>query len=508
MEIEGILSFPVEKMLKRKTTLIARKLTRMNMLVTAIALFLACAGFVAYDLANFRQAVVRNLLIQTELAAASSVSALTSGDNSVAEQTLAVFGAAPNILSVRIYTVQGEPFASYRRNEKIAIPDRPNISPGEQVNYWFEGETVSLVHAIAFEGKTVGYIYIQSSSQSLKERVRNYAGITAVVLVISLLAALFVSRIARRSIAEPLVNLANVARTVSQDKNYSIRATMGKEEGELAVLVDTFNQMLASLQHAHDELELRVEQRTAELAAAMKEIESFSYSVSHDLRAPLRTIDGFSQALEEDYGDQLDSNAKNYLQRTRAAAQRMGILIDDLLNLSRVTRVEMRREQVDLSSMAHSIAAELQKEDIQRRVDWVIGKNIRTVGDSRLLRVVLDNLLGNAWKYTSKHSTARIEFGEGPENGSRTYFVKDDGAGFDPAYAQRLFGAFQRLHGVDEFPGTGIGLATVQRIVLRHGGHVWAEGSVEHGATFYFSLEQKNQKPIGLEADLSAVLQT
>jgi PAS domain S-box-containing protein len=228
--------------------------------------------------------------------------------------------------------------------------------------------------------------------------------------------------------------------------------------------------------------------RSAQLEAANKELEAFSYSVSHDLRAPLRSIDGFSQALLEDYDRVLDNAGKNYLGRVRAATQRMGALIDDLLNLSRVTRSEMHREKLNLSLLARSVAEELRKAEPDRQVEIQVEEGLVAEGDSRLLRIVLENLLGNAWKFTSKHERARIEFGKLQRNGTRAFFVRDDGAGFDPAYSTRLFGAFQRLHAVTEFPGTGVGLATVQRIIHRHGGRLWAEGEIEKGATFGFTL--------------------
>ncbi len=231
-----------------------------------------------------------------------------------------------------------------------------------------------------------------------------------------------------------------------------------------------------------------LQQRTVELAATNEELAAFNYSVSHDLRSPLRSIDGFSQALLEDYTDKLDTQGKDYLTRVRAASQKMGQLIDDLLNLSRMTRTEMRREVVDLSALAQAIAAEHQNRESGRQVEFVITEGMKINGDKRLLMVVLENLLGNAWKFTEKHPRARIECGVTQVNGKSAYFVRDDGAGFDMAYADKLFGAFQRLHGTTEFSGTGIGLATVQRIIHRHGGQVWAEGAVEQGATFYFTL--------------------
>jgi light-regulated signal transduction histidine kinase (bacteriophytochrome) len=248
------------------------------------------------------------------------------------------------------------------------------------------------------------------------------------------------------------------------------------------------------LRQMNDSLVMRTAElarSNAELEAANMELEAFSYSVSHDLRAPLRSIDGFSLALVEDYAEKLDARGTDYLNRVRAATQCMGALIDDLLNLSRVTRSNLARQRVDLSAMAESVAEGLQRSHVHRAVEFVIEDGMTAEGDPRLLRLVLENLIGNSWKFTSKHPRSRIEFGRQVSNGSSTYFVRDDGAGFDPATAGRLFGAFQRLHSTREFPGTGIGLATVQRVIHRHGGRVWAEGAVEKGAVVYFTLQSE-----------------
>jgi PAS domain S-box-containing protein len=269
---------------------------------------------------------------------------------------------------------------------------------------------------------------------------------------------------------------ANVVVTPLQDE-------AGRVRGFVKITRDTTEKRKA---------EQELIRRSAELEAANKELESFSYSVSHDLRAPLRGIEGFGQALEEDYARRLDATGKNYLGRIRAGTRRMGVLIDDLLNLARVTRAEMYREKIDLTKMAADIVRELQAAEPERKVLLQVDKGLAAQADQRLVRVALQNLLGNAWKFTAKRTDAKIEFGAVSSNGSKAYYVRDNGAGFDPTYAARLFGAFQRLHSTEEFPGTGVGLATVQRIVHRHGGEVWAEGAVNQGATIYFTLESEH----------------
>ena len=242
------------------------------------------------------------------------------------------------------------------------------------------------------------------------------------------------------------------------------------------------------LRRLNEELEQRVRRRTAQLEAFNKELEAFSYSVSHDLRAPLRAIDGFSQILLEDYEDELDEEGRLYLKRTKAASQRMGELIDDLLDLSRMTRGKMRRESVDLSALAGAIADEFRRAQPEHEVEVIVQEGLVANGDGNLLRVVLENLLGNAWKFTRNQPHPRVEFGLLEHEERPTYYVRDNGVGFDMAYAGKLFGAFQRLHSASEFEGTGIGLATVQRIIHRHGGRVWADGEVGKGATFFFTL--------------------
>ena len=289
----------------------------------------------------------------------------------------------------------------------------------------------------------------------------------------------------------PLRGLLGATLVGSDGRPAGLIMVSDKERGDFTEEDETLLGQLASIASLaleHIQARTDVEQRAADLAGLNRELETFSYSVSHDLRAPLRRLDGFSAALLEDYPDKLDERGRDYLGRIRAASRRMEQLIDDLLRLTRLTRHEMRREAVDLSALAQTIATELQGIEPERRVEFVIEPGLVADGDAHLLAVVMDNLLSNAWKFTGKHPRALIEVGATWRDAERLYFVRDDGAGYDPAHADKLFGVFQRLHPADEFSGTGIGLATVQRIVHRHGGRVWAEGEVEKGATFYFTL--------------------
>lgn len=248
------------------------------------------------------------------------------------------------------------------------------------------------------------------------------------------------------------------------------------------------------IKELNQDLEQRVKDRTAQLEATNRELDAFAYSVSHDLRAPLRAIDGFSEALLDEYEDKLDEEGKTYLRYLQEGSHEMSDLIDGLLQLSRSTRGGIALERVDLSAMATMVAEELRKAEPERRVNVSIAPEIEAVADPRLLRVVMENLLGNAWKYTSRTAEARIELGVEEQGGNTVYFVGDNGPGFDMAYADKLFLPFQRLHKTSEFAGIGIGLATVERIIHRHGGRIWAEAAVGEGACFYFTLGEARIK--------------
>jgi light-regulated signal transduction histidine kinase (bacteriophytochrome) len=271
----------------------------------------------------------------------------------------------------------------------------------------------------------------------------------------------------------------------------------GAVSGGVAVFSDITARKRAEheIRGLNAELEQRVIDRTRKLESANKELESFSYSVSHDLRAPLRSIDGFSRILEEDHYDKLDDAGRESLRKIRASSEHMRQLIDDMLQLSQATRTELRRSPVDLSMLARAVGEGLRAAEPQRSVELIIEPGLIAHADEHLMGIVLENLIGNAWKYAGRQPAARIEFGRVERDGVTTYFVKDNGAGFDAQYAHKLFQAFQRLHTAKEFPGTGIGLATVQRVIHRHGGRVWAEGERGRGATFFFTLPDGGGEP-------------
>lgn len=334
-------------------------------------------------------------------------------------------------------------------------------------------ETLVLDRALLEEGFAV-----LRSAQSRTFQVRMV--VRAALAVMVTLLALGIVRRMRLAIRDLASGFARFGRG---DFDKPIAIAGDDEFSELAL---DANRMAVSLL----DLDERLRRRQADLERANKELEAFSYSVSHDLRAPLRGIDGFSLALMEDYAESLPPEAQHYLQRVRAAAQRMGQLIDDLLQLSRLNRGEIRRESVDLSGMAQEVAAELSRANPGREVEVSIAHGLRAGGDGRLLRIVMENLLGNAWKFTTRSEHPRVEIGALEQEGETVFFVRDNGAGFDMRRADQLFTPFKRLHHDKEYPGTGIGLAIVQRVIHRHGGRVWAKGEVNRGATFFFTVPQ------------------
>jgi signal transduction histidine kinase len=473
---------------------LSRRLSWMNLFVSGSALLLASVAFLAYDQFTFRQTLVRNLSAQAQIIGSNSVTAITFNDPQAAENTLSALRSFPEILAAGIYAADGHVFARYSPDPTQGAIAVATVRSSTDEVVESRSDEVFLVRPIIFQGKKIGAVYIRSSLTALSHRFWRYILIAAIVLLVSLIVALLISSVYRHALVGPIVNLAQTAQSVSEEKNYSLRATPVEDKTEIGLLIDAFNDMLKQIQvrdqallRAQGELEQRVQQRTQQLVAANHELEAFSYSVSHDLRGPLQTMNGFVHMLATDYEAKLDDRAKDYLRQLRLSSRRMAELIEDLLNLSRVSTTGMQAERVDLSELAKTVASNLQSREPARQVEFVIANCPAVEGDSRLLQIVMENLLNNAWKYTSAHAQARIEFGCEKRAIGTVYFIRDDGAGFDARQADRLFKPFQRLHSEAEFPGTGIGLATVQRIVQRHGGRIWGE-SAGHGATFYFAL--------------------
>jgi len=484
---------------------IKRKLTAMLLLISGLVLLLTSAAFVTYEVVTFRQTIRTQLATRSRILAANSTAALAFANEADATEILGALQYDPHMVAAALYDRDGRVLATY---PVAATADLIPAAP-QPDGYRFQGGRLVGFTPVAQGGnERLGTLYIASDTKAVSDALRLSGIIAIVVLAIAMLAAYALAAALQGRISAPILALAEAATAVSTRQDYSVRAPKIGED-ELGTLTDAFNQMLGRIEDQNSELrryatelEQRVAERTheleernealrrnaAELLAANQELDAFAYSVSHDLRAPLRSIDGFSQVLLEDYAAQLDQAGQDSLRRVRAASQRMATLIDDLLKLARVTRAEMRTEVVDLSAMARDIAAELQKTDSARQVEVVIAPGLTARADLPLLRVALENLLRNSWKYTAKQPRPRVEFRSVEANDGQAFMVKDNGAGFDMKYMDKLFGVFQRLHSAAEFEGTGVGLATVRRIITRHGGRIWAEGAVDQGATFYFTL--------------------
>ena len=501
------------------------KLAWIGILASGSALLTAGVAFVAYDFVVFRQSLVRALERDAAIIAANSTAAIEFQDQQAAESTLRALAADRNVVGAAIYDENGRLFARYARDSAFAPPPQ---APPDASGHRFAAGGVLLFQPIVSE-KRIGTVYIEAELRERWTRLREIALIVALVSLAALGVAVRLSSRYEQAIARPVQQLATAARSVAA-QDYSVRVpAAGKDE--LGLLIETFNEMLARVQQrdaqledARQGLERRVHERTGELeneleerrkaedeilrlngeaevrleelTALNREIEAFSYSVSHDLRAPLRHVNGFVDLLMARSKDQLDEKSQRYLTVIADGAKQMGRLIDDLLSFSRMSRSEMAQTTVPLDALVREVLPEVQRDAQGREIEWSLGRLPEVKGDRAMLRIVITNLLSNAVKYTRATPHARIEVGARPgENGEAVLFVKDNGVGFDMKYADKLFGVFQRLHRAEEFEGTGIGLATVRRIIYRHGGKTWAEGAPGQGATFYVTIPTAERRP-------------
>lgn len=473
---------------------ISGRITRMNLLVSGSVLIIAALAFFSYDMFSFRQSLINNLRSEAQIVGANSVSALTFDDPASAAATLQGLSRSPDVVSAVLTKEDGSVFATYGPSEDIDVTGKHLLASHETEHHWLNGRRLLEAHRIMFQGSSLGVVYISARLNEIGQRARHYLLIAGLILLFCMLAALLISAFSRRVVAEPIASLAETARSISRKHDYSVRAEVSTDSIEMAVLTRSFNEMVqqiqqseAALRKSRDELEQRVEERTSELQSANRELEAFSYTVAHDLRGPLDSIAGIAYLLANT-PTPVDPHSREMLQRLQESTRNMAALIDDLLNFARASTTPVKRDHVDLSALALKIAADLHGTEPGRRVDLQIGTVPPVEADSGLMRIVIDNLLRNAWKYTSHHAKACIEFGSRRIGGRTVYFVRDDGAGFDQARAGEMFQPFHRLHTKSQFAGTGVGLATVHRILERHGGEIWAEGAVEKGATFYFTL--------------------
>jgi signal transduction histidine kinase len=470
---------------------IKRKLSLVIMLTSLAAVLLACAGFAMYELVTLRRSMVSDLTTLANVIGATSTAALTFEDTKAATEFLAALKTKPHIVAACFYTKHGDFFVGYSREGGEV---ECSAAPG-QSGYHFEQGHLWLYHPIVEKGGQIGTLYLKSGLQEMNAHFGLYGWIVVLVLVISVAGAFVLAEVLQWRISAPVLALANTAKMVSESKDYAVRAAVHTHD-ELGLLAEAFNTMLTQIQERdaallkmNEELEQRVQERTAELRAANRELEAFSSSISHDLRAPLRAITGFSRILLEDYAPQLPDEAQRYLNIVDSGGQKMGQLIDDLLAFSRLGRKELTKRPVATADLVRQVLEDLQAERAGRQVQITLGDLPSCQAEPALLKQVFVNLLQNALKYSRKREVAHIEVGCREDNGECIYFVKDNGVGFDMQYASKLFGVFQRLHRAEEYEGTGVGLAIVQRIVQRHGGRVWAEAAIDQGATFCFTLE-------------------
>ena len=492
---------------------ITAKLTRMNMLVSGAALLIACVAFVAYDRVTFRQTMVHNLSIQAQMAGSNSVSPLMFNDPQAAENTLSALKAAPDVVSAGIYARDGRPFATYWRDGNAQALTLPQIPPNQAEIHWFQDGQLVVVRTIMFEGKPTGTVYICSDLREMSGRLKQYAGIAAIVLLASLIAALLVASIFQRAVAKPIVDLAEIARRVSRDKDYSVRATSTGTRDEPAILIQAFNEMLGqiqereeALQKAHDELEQRVQERTAELASANKELEltnreveranqlksQFLASMSHELRTPLNAILGFSELLSREEPITKTDKYKRWTEHIVHGGKHLLQLVNDVLDLSKIEagHIELTLENFAVETAIPEVLSNIRQLAMTKKiqVDLQNKPGVTVYADRIRFKQILYNLLSNAVKFTP--GGGKITLSVTGDDRLAHISVTDTGIGIRPEDQKVVFDEFRQVgkttRGVTE--GTGLGLAITKRLVERQSGTIALSSELGKGSKFTFSL--------------------
>lgn len=493
---------------------ISKKLTWMNMLVSGVALLLASAGFCAYDLYSFRDALVRNVSIQAQIIGDNTASALLFDDPHSAEKTLSALAANRHLVYAEIYTHDGQPFAAYWRDRAGETPHLPVIPSSQIQTYWFRNEQLGLARSIIFQGKPTGIVYIGSDLGAMNDRLKSYVVIIVVVFLASLVVALLISRISQGVISEPVMQLAQTVRFVAQDKNYSVRATTNQNQDEVSTLIESVNEMLeqiqqrdGALQRAHDELEQRVQERTTQLAVANKELDlrnreveratqmksKFLASMSHELRTPLNAIVGFSDLLAEGSPGQLNDKQKRFVNHIQQGSTHLLQLINDILDLSKIEagQLELRSEAFPVKDALPEVLSTIQPLAMAKniRLEQKMESKSLVSADRVRFKQILYNLLSNAVKFTPKDGLICIDCADASD------FVRvsitDTGIGIRPEDQKLIFEEFRQVDGAasgETQQGTGLGLAITKRLVEQQGGQIWLESELGKGSRFSFTL--------------------
>jgi signal transduction histidine kinase len=467
------------------------KVMSIIMVASVVGLLLTVGVVFVYDQHMIKKNMVREINILGEIIADRSTAALSFNDKKLARENLAALHAQPAVMLACIYDRDNKAFARFQ-GARHSPQDCPDTFTTHAPSYFHNH--LHVFTPVMLNQARIGTVYIMLSTEVIQTRLRQYIFVVLLVITVVSMVVFLLSRGLQKPLLFPLLQLTEAAKSIAKNKDYTIRVSKQSSD-EIGVLVDAFNDMLHQIsvrEKERDVAELELLQHREHLEELVtertSELESFCYSVSHDLRTPLRAINGYSQIVMEDYNQILDEQGRNNLMRVRHASVHMGELIDDLLDLSRTSRHKMVFESVNISDIANEIISRLQLEHVERSIEAQVQEGLVTQADPHLIKIALENLIGNAWKYTEKTPQPKLEFGMTNNGGETVYYVRDNGAGFDMAYVERLFGPFQRLHTRDEFEGSGIGLAIVDRIIKRHGGRIWAQAKVNQGATFYFTL--------------------
>lgn len=471
---------------------IRRKLMRVFLLTTSSVLTITFFGYFLYEVFTFRNTMVRNLSMLGALIARNSTAALAFDDREAAYEILSALEVDEDIVEASLYDASGQIFVIYPRG---ATP-RPFDSLWIDQGYTFASAHLHGFEPVVQDNRQLGTLYICSGINRVYNRLLLYMAIAALVIATTLAISYILSNRLQIQISLPILRLAKTARAISDRHDYTVRARKTSDD-EIGALTDAFNHMLATIDAQtreitalNERLEERVIERTRELEAANRELEAFSYSVSHDLRAPLRSIHGYMNIFAEEYGGKVDDEGKRLMKIIMKNGRKMGQLIDDLLMFSQLGRKELHKTMVSMTDMVREVWEEQTlTEKGRRNLELVLDELPPAVVDAATIRQVWVNLISNACKYSSHRETAVIEVGARWEGKKTIYYVRDNGAGFDMKYYDKLFGVFHRLHSDEEFPGTGVGLAIVHRVISRHGGAVWAESTVGEGTVFYFTVK-------------------